>query len=97
MAQHEEWYAVQDGKLYKVRENDQHAFMRHGFQSTKTLVCTVREAEMVPELLNSLELIRREVTEDVDGLNIEMAWGIIYAIRDMVDEVMAKVKGGRHA
>ena len=42
-----------------------------------------------PELLEALKIIRNEVTEDIDGLDLEMAWGIIYTIRDMTDEAIA--------
>ena len=41
-----------------------------------------------PELLEALKVIRNEVTEDIDGLNLEMAWGIIHTIRDMTDEAI---------
>lgn len=46
-----------------------------------------------PELLEALKVIKNEVTEDLSGLDLDMAWGILHTVRDMAKEAIAKATG----
>lgn len=46
-----------------------------------------------PEMLEALKLIKNEVTEDLSGLDLDMAWGILHTVRGMADEALAKATG----
>ena len=44
-SQHETWYTIKEGKVYKHTENDGYAFMRHGPMARDTFISTVEEAK----------------------------------------------------
>mgnify|MGYP003137554219 FL=1 len=45
-SQIEEWYFVEDGKLYRHTENDGYQFMKRGAQARDTFLMTVEEAKV---------------------------------------------------
>ena len=45
-SQLEEWYFVEDGKLYRHSENDGYQFMKRGAQARDTFLMTVEEAKV---------------------------------------------------
>jgi len=41
----EVWYAIRNGNLYEISENDGYAFMRKGPERVEVLLCPVEEAK----------------------------------------------------
>ena len=44
-SQHETWYKIKDGKIYRHTELDGYAFMRHGPMPHDTFISTIEEAK----------------------------------------------------
>ena len=59
----------------------------------KTLEANGKLMAAAPEMLEALKFIKNEVTEDLSGLDLDMAWGILHTVRDMADEALAKATG----
>jgi hypothetical protein len=45
MSAREFWYTIENGNLYRISENDGHAYIRKGPQRIKILLSTVEEAQ----------------------------------------------------
>ena len=77
-------YYIENGMLYKCRENDGYTYMRHGPESEITALCPIEEAESrYPEIEKidaALFFIMHDVIVDESYTREQMydLWGVFY-------------------